>query len=110
MMQHLMRVFLTALFLLSAATASVARDSEFVLVKEGKARAVIVVADDANQNTLEAAAALQKVVNQMTGAQLPVRKAGEFHDEAAPVFVGMSPLARKAGVKVAQGRGAFLNQ
>lgn len=97
-----MRVFLTALLLLSAVTASAARGSEFVLVDEGKPRAVIVIADDANQNTLEAATALQKVVGQMTGAQLPVRKAGEFQGEAAPVFVGMSPLVRQIGIKVAQ--------
>ena len=99
-----MRTFITAVVLLSVATASVARNSEFVLAEEGKPHAVIVVADEANQNTLDAATALQKVVSQMTGGQLPVRKAGEFHGEAAPVFVGISPLARKAGVEVAQDR------
>jgi len=97
-----MRAFLTALLLSSAVTASLARDSEFVLVELGQPRAVIVVADDANQNTLDAAHALQTVVSQMTGAQLPVRGAGEFHGEVALIFVGMSPLARKAGVNVAQ--------
>jgi hypothetical protein len=62
-MRHLMRVFLTALLLLSAAATTATRGSEFVLVDEGIARAVIVVAADANQNTLEAATALQRVAS-----------------------------------------------
>ena len=75
---------------------------QLVLVKEGKARAVIVVADDANRNTTEAAAAFQKVVGQMTGVELAIRRASEFHHEAAPVFVGMSPPVRAAGTDVLQ--------
>jgi hypothetical protein len=60
-MQRLTRFLLAAPLLLSASTASAARDSKFVLVNEGKARAIIVVADDANQNTPDAAAALRRV-------------------------------------------------
>ena len=104
LMQCRVRIVFTGLFCSSAVAAALARDPEFILVDEGRARAVIVVADEANQNTLDAATALQRVVSQITGVQLPLRKAGESHDEASPIFVGMSPLVRKAGIKVAQDR------
>ena len=90
------------LLLAGTGAATAAPASKFVLVQEGKARAVIVVADDANRTTKEAAAAFQKVVGQMTGVELPIRPASELRPEAAPVFVGMSPPARAAATDVLQ--------
>ena len=82
--------------------ATAAPAATFLLAQEGKPRAVIIVADGANRNTTDAAAVLQKVVAQMTGAQLPVRLVSEYHKEAAPIFVGMSPPVRAAGIEVTQ--------
>ncbi len=97
-----LRIVFACWVLWGIATVAVVSGSEFVLVADGNAHAVVVVADDANQNTLDAANALQKFVTQLSGAQLPIRKAGEFHDETAPIFVGMSPRVRRMGINVAQ--------
>jgi len=98
----LKRFLLPALLLFHATATWSVHAANFVVVESGKPRAVIIVADDANRNTLDAANALQMVVVQMTGARLPIRKATEFHDEASPVFVGMSPRVRHMGINVAQ--------
>ena len=76
--------------------------TNFVLVQEGKARAVIVVPDRANRNTTNAAEVLQKVVARMSGAQLPIRSASEFHQEAPPIFVGVSSPVQADGMNVSQ--------
>jgi hypothetical protein len=99
--RHMIRGCL-AILLLSPGIAAAAPVSNFTLIRDGKAHAVIVVADDANRNTKDAAAALQKVVTQMTGVQLAIKPASEFRDQAAPVFVGMSPPVRATGTEVPQ--------
>ncbi len=90
------------LLLVSSLAAAVEPSSKFVLVQDGSARAVIVVADGANRNTVKAAAAFQNVVARMTGVQLAIRPASGFHHEAAPVFIGVSPPVRLAGMEVPQ--------
>jgi len=81
--------------------------ADFVLVDQGGARAVIVVADTPRLNAQQAAAALQETVARMTGVKLPIRHESDYANEAPPILVGMSKLAAKAGVKVEQHKDAF---
>lgn len=97
-------VSLAALLALSVDRSSASDASPLVLVDEGQPRAVIVLGDDPAPSAREAAAALQKVVRQMTGTELPIQPEGDFSNEGLPILVGMSKLARKTGIDVTQDR------
>ena len=73
-----------------------------VLVEQGQPRATIVVGDEAGASAQSAATALQSNIQQITGATLPIEKAGQFKGDRPVVLVGMSSLAREKGFDVEQ--------
>jgi len=75
-----------------------------VLVQNGKAHAVIVIADQPALSAQEAASALQTVIQQMTGVLLPIQTESDFKGDATAVLVGMSQLAKRMGIDVKQAR------
>lgn len=97
-------LMLAPIALISMVSPFMAADDNpgFVLVKEAKARSVIVLPNRTNHNTLDAATALQKVVKQMAGVELAIRTVGESLGGLSPVYVGMSPLVRELGVDLVQ--------
>ena len=80
------------------------RGKSLVLAEHGKAYAVIVVADNPTACALEAAGVLHNVVQQMTGAMLPIIAASDVKDGPATILVGPSRLAAGMGVSMKQDR------
>ena len=95
------RALCVSVCLLATAPAC-AGPQPFTIVEDGKGRAVIVVADNARATTREAAEALQKVVEQMSGARLPIQAESKYDKTPPPILVGMSGLAERMGIRVAQ--------
>ncbi len=79
-----------------------AAEPGFVLVRDGQARATIVLGDQPSDAAREAALVLQQNVKAMTGAQLPIEPASRASADAPLILVGKSSLTEKAGVRVAQ--------
>lgn len=101
------RTILQALPILVAASVSASPSGKltaasFTLVEDGRAVAVIVTADQPASVASEAASALQAVVRQMSGTEIPIRKEGEISGQAPLILVGDSAMARKAGVEIRQ--------
>ena len=88
--------------ILVSVTAAPAADAGFTLVDSGQPRATIVIADNPAPCSQEAATVLQATLSQMSGATLPIIKAGAFTGDSPAVLVGMSELSKKAGVDITQ--------
>jgi len=82
------------------------RKGGVVLADKGQAKAVIVVAGNANKNTTDAAKALQKTVLQMADVELLIQKESEFKGQAIPIWVGMSNQVRQMGINIEQHKDA----
>ena len=96
-----MRTFLSAL-LLAGLTTWGARAESLTIVENGQPQAAIVVA--ANEPKAEKAAAeIQKYVEKMSGAKLPIVKEGEAVSAPISILVGHTAAAQKLGVKVPSG-------
>jgi hypothetical protein len=93
---------LTLSFLLAGGIAASAAD--LTLVADGKPNAVIIVAAGETNATI-AAEAIQKYVEKMSGAKLPIVKEGEADASGMKVkiAVGHTKLAAEKGVKVPSG-------
>jgi hypothetical protein len=89
-------------FLLAALAICTTRAEPLIIVENGQARAAIVVA--ANEPKAEQAAAeIQKYVEKMSGATLPVVKEGEATTAQISILVGHTAAAQKLGVSVPSG-------
>ena len=91
-----------SLFLVSCGS----KPQPITVVSEGKPRAVIVVADEAGEKVLEAAAILRDNLAEMSDAVLPIKTASEYEKQnssgAAAILVGPSALTKAMGVEVKQ--------
>lgn len=78
-------------------------EADVTLVKDGKANAVIIVSDELQAQ--QAAAEIQKYIQQISGATLQIIKETEANGSGLPVTiaVGHTQLAAKAGVKIPSG-------
>ena len=110
MNKHRLSVVIFALILLMAAgvvgAAEPARPS-VPLVKNGGRYCVIVVADRPGGDALNAAAAMQRVMHQMTGLMLPIRTVGEQkvhpnRKHLASILIGPSAWTAEMGIDVTQ--------
>lgn len=95
------RIALTAALLLGSGLRLPA--AVVVLVADGRPNAVIVAGPETNAQF--AAAEIQRYVERMSGARLPVVTDGEPDTNGLPVTVavGQTRLARKAGVRIPSG-------
>ena len=99
--QRTSTIVLTVLGLLCDANGAVA-DHHTVLVKDGQANAVIVVPDNAAKSVTEAAEACRNIIEQITGAKLPIQSETQDTDSGTVILVGQSELARQLGVDLPQ--------
>lgn len=77
-------------------------NAQITIVENGQPRATIVVAaDEPKADT--AAAAIQKYVEKMSGAKLPIVKEGDPVGTPASILVGHTQAAAKLGVKIPAG-------
>ncbi|MEQ8785846.1 MAG: DUF4838 domain-containing protein [Pirellulaceae bacterium] len=93
------RTFLAKLSLLLTigALCASARAAEKFLVKDGKANAEIVIAENPPRSTRFAAFDLQTYVEKISGAKLPIATAPHA-DVPLKIYVGQSPHTEKLGV------------
>ncbi|MBI4026442.1 MAG: DUF4838 domain-containing protein [Verrucomicrobia bacterium] len=73
-----------------------------VIVENGQPRAAIVVAAD-EPKAANAAAEIQKYVEKMSGAKLPIVKEGDPVKAPISILVGHTTAAQKLGVKIPSG-------
>jgi len=79
-----------------------AAQQPLLLVKQGQARASIVLDDQAGPTAQEAAVRLQQVVERMTGAVLPIVNENKFDGQLNAILVGQSELATRMGIQIHQ--------
>jgi hypothetical protein len=94
-----MKTYLTSLLLLAAVSL---RAEPLTIVENGEPRAALVVAAD-EPKADQAAAELQKYVEKMSGAKLPILKEGEAVTAPISILVGHTAAAQKLGVVVPAG-------
>lgn len=84
------------------AGASLLAAAPLVIVRDGLPRATIIVA--ASESTADRAAAeLQKYIEKMSGARLPIVKEGAPANATVAILVGHTATAKKLGVKIPAG-------
>src|SRR3954466_13864716 len=94
-----MKTYLCGFLLVAIASV---RAEPFTIVDHGEPRSAIVVA--ANEPKAEQAAAeIQKYVEKMSGAKLPILKEGEAVTAPLSILVGHTAAAQKLGVVVPAG-------
>jgi len=76
--------------------------ADIILARDGLAKAVIVIANDANGKVKEAAEDFRRIIEQMSGASLPIVAEGNFTGEGSIVLIGSSALAGRKGITVTQ--------
>lgn len=89
-------VFLTALL-----TCVVVSAAPLILVKDGKPQATIVVPDDSLECVTYAAAELQKHVEMVSGAELPILHESE-HKQGPAIHLGACKATTAAGIDASQ--------
>lgn len=98
-MKNYRNVFLGLLLLFNAGTASpvtaAAASGPLLLARDNKALAPIVLLDDALPAEKNAAAQLQKYLNQITGAQFEIRAESAVAEASPQILVGGGKRARK---------------
>ena len=94
-----MRFAAPVLVLLGLSFGCAAQD-QVELVRNGQARATIVVPTDTSRWTTQAATWLQQYVEQSTGANLPIVREGDAQATGTIISVGHTKLARQAGIEV----------
>jgi len=84
-------------------SALAACSADLTIVQDGKPNAVIIVAPEAQAQ--QAAGEIQRYIEKMSGAKLPVLNEGDNDTTGLPVkiAVGHTQIAQKAGVKVPAG-------
>ncbi|HRS06241.1 MAG TPA: DUF4838 domain-containing protein [Candidatus Ratteibacteria bacterium] len=85
------------------ASCSLLSAADLTLVKDGKPNAVIIAADEAQAQT--AAVEIQKYLEKMSGARLPVLKEGETDSTQLPVkiLIGHTKIAEKNKIVIPAG-------
>ena len=73
-------ILLTVTVLLAAACGQ--NEQPITIVSGGKAKAVVVVADEANEKVMAAAKVLQTTVAEMSGASLAIKTVSEYEQES----------------------------
>lgn len=96
-----MKLSLTCLLALSLG-ASVLNAAPLTIVENGQPKAVIVVAPK-DPKAEKAAAAIQKYVEKISGAKLPIAKEGDAVAQPISILVGHTAAASKLGVKIPSG-------
>jgi len=81
---------------------SLLKAAPITIVENGKPQAVIVVASD-EPKADKAATEIQKYIEKMSGAKLPIVKEGEPVNTDVSIFVGHTKAAAKNGVKIPSG-------
>jgi hypothetical protein len=92
-------ICLTAIAILGAA---VLKAEPLTLVENGQGRAALVVAPN-DSKADKAAAEIQKYIEKMSGAKLPIVKEGGTVSAPISILVGHTAAAQKLGVKVPAG-------
>ncbi len=104
-MQHFRSAFtarpvVIAIMVIAAWPCRVAAD--FTLVSNGEPQAAIVTPNKPGPTVRDAAKRFQRIVAQMTGANLAIKTAGEYDGQTPPIFIGQSDLVKQRGINVAQ--------
>lgn len=96
-------LYLTCMVMTMLHAIPLTTNADVTLVKDGKANAVIITADEPQAKA--ASAELQKYILQISGATLPIIDEAAANDSGLPVTiaVGHTKIAAKAGVKVPAG-------
>jgi len=89
-------------FLVAALAVSSARAEPLTIVENGVPRAAVVVAAG-EPKAEEAAAEIQRYVEKMSGAKLPILKEGDAVAVPISILVGHTAAAQKLGVTVPSG-------
>lgn len=93
-----MKKLLLGIFLLMTCAMLFASGGNIHLIKDGKARAVIVIEND-NVSTKKAGEELQAMLQQRTGAKLQIITAKDpIPNGMIPIYLGLSDRTRKLGV------------
>lgn len=74
----------------------------FHLVDNGKSNAAIVISDNPAPSAREAAEAFRKVIEQMSGAAIPIMPESRIVPGQPMILVGMSDVGRRAGIDIVQ--------
>lgn len=96
-MKHLMLTLACAALLCGACRA------DLILVADGKPNAIIIAAQEVHAT--QAAAQIQRYIEKMSGARLPILKEGEENLTGLPVaiVIGHTKIAEQEGVKIPAG-------
>jgi len=98
-----MKLYCLMLLIIGVCVTSGCRTTRpLAIAMDGQPRAVIVVADDARPITRTAARHFQEIVEQMSGAKLPIRSEKDYDGKSSSVLIGMSKLAKLKCLDVSQ--------